>query len=252
MSIFRIAILLAALSLSGIYVQGQSRVSTAKPTFSWDTFSDTWVATDALGRSLPTNENVGAPRSDKVVAIFYFLWLNGHVGGGPYDISKILQQDPDAMGKPESPLWGPLHAPHHWGESIFGYYRNDDPAILRKHAQMLSDAGVDAIFFDVSNQLTYKPQYMELLRVFSEFKKNGGNPPKVAFICPFWDPSKVVFELYRDLYEPGLYSDLWFMWDGKPLILADPALLDRGRRYVRQIFAAELRPGTALGQSFTA
>jgi hypothetical protein len=34
---------------------------------------------------------------------------------------------------------------HHWGESAFGYYRSDDPWVLRKHAQMLSDAGVDVI-----------------------------------------------------------------------------------------------------------
>jgi len=27
------------------------------------------------------------------------------------------------------------------------------------------------------------------------------------------------------LYQPGIYPDLWFHWEGKPLILADPALL---------------------------
>ena len=30
-------------------------------------------------------------------------------------------------------------------------------------------------------------------------------------------------ELYDTLYAPGLYPDLWFRWEGKPLVLADPS-----------------------------
>src|SRR5262249_23715580 len=156
------------------------------------------------------------------VAIFYFLWHGAHVQGGPYDITRILQQDPSAITNKTSSLWGPLHAPHHWGESIFGYYLTDDAAVLRKHAQMLADAGVDAITFDVATRLAYRPYYNALLKVFAEARALGANPPRVAFLCPFGDPLKVVAELYRDLYEPGRYSDQWFRWEGKPLILADP------------------------------
>ncbi|MBN2505289.1 MAG: hypothetical protein JXQ71_01205 [Verrucomicrobia bacterium] len=217
----------------------------------WDTFSDTWVATDALGRSLPNYAQTGPPRPDKTVAIFYFLWHGAHVQGGPYDISKILAADPAAMRKPDSPLWGPLHAPHHWGESIFGYYLTDDAAVLRKHAQMLADAGVDAIVFDVSNQITYKPYYMALLRVFADVNQLGGSAPKIAFLCPFWDPDRVVPELYRDLYQPGLFADLWFRWEGKPLILADPARLQTTEANVQQNTATRLEPGHTLGQTFT-
>ena len=224
--------------------------SSSVPAPRWDTFSDTWVATDALGRSLPTFEEVGPPHADKFIGVFYFLWHGAHINGGPYDISKILAADPDALRKPDSPLWGPLHAPHHWGESIFGYYLTDDPGVLRKHAQMLADAGVDAILFDVSNQVTYQPYYLALLRVFAEFKHNGGRPPQVAFLCPFWDPARVVAELYRDLYEPGLFADLWFRWDGKPLILADPALLGGNEGNDKQNVAPRLEPGHTLGQSF--
>lgn len=216
----------------------------------WDTMSDTWTATDALGRTVPTQAQVGPPRKNRFVGIFYFLWLGEHVNGGPYDITKILQQDPEAMRKSDSPLWGPLHAPHHWGESLFGYYLTDDAYVLRKHAQLLSDAGVDVIIFDVTNQFTYKPYYMALLRVFSEVRANGGRTPQVAFLCPFWDPAKVVRELYGDLYEPGLYRDLWFHWKGKPLILADPDLLNEGEGTTQQNRPAALEPGRTLGQSF--
>ena len=185
-----------------------------------------WPATDGLGRSLPMASETGGPRPDRTVALFYFLWLGPHAGaGGPWDVRKILEDDPLAMQKPDSPRWGPLHAPHHWGESIFGYYTTDDAYVLRKHAQMLSDAGVDTVVFDVTNQLTYRASYMALLKTWSAVRAEGGRTPQVAFLCPFWQPATVVRELWRELYEPGLHRDLWFQWDGKPLILADPARL---------------------------
>jgi len=196
---------LTAIALSIAFGEAAERSGPGPvPATSWDTFSDTWVATDALGRRVPTSEDVGQPRHDRSVGIFYFLWHGAHVGGGPYDVTKILAADPQAMAKRDSPLWGPMHAPHHWGESIFGYYLTDDAGVLRKHAQMLADAGVDTLIFDVTNQITYKPYYMALLRVFSEVRAQGRKTPQVAFLCPFWNPAKVVAELYSDLYEPGL------------------------------------------------
>lgn len=69
-----------------------------------------WPATDALGRMLPMPEEVGPPRADRFVGMFYFLWHNQRQGkcpnwDGPYDIAKILARDPDALKKPDSPLW---------------------------------------------------------------------------------------------------------------------------------------------------
>lgn len=48
-----------------------------------------WVATDALGRSLPNRSEVGPVRVDKYVGIFYFLW-HGEYQSKIHDISKIL------------------------------------------------------------------------------------------------------------------------------------------------------------------
>jgi hypothetical protein len=202
----------------------------------WDTFSDTWVATDALGRSLPSQAQVGPPRADKCVGIFYFLWLGRHGDAGPFDISKILTADPQAMQKPDSPLWGPIHAPHHWGESLFGYYVSDDEAVIRKHAQMLADAQVDVVIFDVTNQHTYPESYRALLHAFSEVRKNGGKTPQIAFLCPFGNPRAVVTDLWKNLYQPGLQPDLWFRWQGKPLILADPAYFKEEASDIRDFF----------------
>ena len=217
-----------------------------------DLFADTWTAVDGLGRRLPGAAEVGPPRPNKTVAMFYFLWLGRSGDLGPFDVTKILAQDPEAMTKPESPLWGPKHYPHHWGESIFGYYRIDDDAVLRKHAQMLADAGVDAVVFDVTNQVTYPQSWKALGRVFDEARRNGERVPKIAFLCPFWDPRKVVRELWEQLYEPGHYSDLWFQWEGKPVILADPALLTEALiEQTRRTTPAALEAGRPLGQTFT-
>jgi hypothetical protein len=114
-------------------------------------------------------------------------------------------------------------APHYWGEPLFGYSVSDDDAVLAKHAQMLDDAGVDVVIFDASNQLTYPRSWQALGRVWGDIRRRGGHTPQIAFLCPFGDPKKVVVELYRDLYGPELYPELWFRWEGKPLILADPA-----------------------------
>lgn len=221
------------------------------PAAEWDNFSDTWVATDALGRAVSTHAQAGPPRADRTVAMFYFLWHGAHIQGGPYDVTKILAQNPAAMQQPDSPLWGPLHAPHHWGESLFGYYLTDDAGVLRKHAQMLGDAGVDVVIFDVTNQATYRDYYFALLREWKAWRRLGNRTPQVAFLTPFWDPSKVVRELWRDLYSTGQFRELWFHWDGKPLILADSALLFEREENAQQNQPAQLLPGHTLGQTFT-
>lgn len=114
-----------------------------------------WPATDGLGRALPTHGEVGAPRKDRFVAVFYFLWLGQCGSAGPFENSKVLAADPAALTKPDGPFWGPVVAAHHWGEPLVGYYVSDDEAVLAKHAQMLDDAGVDVVIFDASNQVAY-------------------------------------------------------------------------------------------------
>jgi hypothetical protein len=186
-----------------------------------------WPATDALDRKLPLADEMGPPQSSRFVGIFYFLWHNQRGGkspnwDGPYDIGRILAQDPDALKKPDSPLWGPIGMYHYWGEPLYGYYLSTDPWVLRRHAQLLADAGIDTLIFDTTNALSYPEVYRALCAVFRQVREEGGRTPQFAFMVNT-KAGETAQQIYRDLYQPGLYRELWFYWQGKPLLICDPA-----------------------------
>lgn len=184
----------------------------------WDLRSDTWVAADALGRHLPARPECGPLRSDRFVGIFYWTWHTHNAARGPYDVTKILAENPD------NPQWGPVAAPHHWGEPELDYYISTDPWVIRKHASMLADAGIDVIIFDTTNPpFTFRESYMALCAEYRAIRSQGNRTPQIAFLTPFGDPSGVVQTLYDEFYSKGDYKELWFHWDNRPLIMADPA-----------------------------
>jgi hypothetical protein len=185
-----------------------------------------WPATDALRRALPLAHETGLPKTNRFVGIFYFI---NHLGepksellDGPYDVAKILARDPDALSKPDSPLWGGNGMPHFWGEPLYGYYRGDDPWVLRRHAQLLADAGVDVLIFDTTNAQSYPEVYRVLCDVLAEVRKAGGRTPQIAFMVNT-KAGQTAEKIYRDLYQKNLHHDLWFNWQGKPLMICDPA-----------------------------
>ena len=187
-----------------------------------------WPATDALARRLPVDTEVGRPRPDRFVGIFYFLWHSEDSGksphwNGPYDIARILARDPDALQKPKSDLWGPIGMYHYWGEPLYGYYHSNDPWVLRRHAQLLADAGIDTLIFDTTNALTYRDVYLKLCEVFRQVRAAGGRTPQIAFMVNT-EAAKTAERLFTELYRPGLYRELWFEWEGKPLLICDPAV----------------------------
>ncbi|MBQ8509432.1 MAG: hypothetical protein IJ493_05930 [Clostridia bacterium] len=182
------------------------------------------TATDHLGRRLPEYGEVPDQRSGKTVALFYYLWLGYHGTHGPFDISKILEQDPDVLAHPDSPLWpSDENTPMlHWGEPMFGYYLSQDEWVIRRHMQMFIDAGIDVLFFDVTNGFTYRKAYLKLFEILRELNGQGFKAPKVAFyLAPQTRGCGTgnMMELWEQLYEPRLYSELYFMWKGKPLII---------------------------------
>lgn len=138
-----------------------------------------------------------------------------------YDVARILAADPDAKTKPGSPLWGGYGVSHYWGEPLFGYYRSDDPWVLRRHPQLLADAGVDVLGFDTTNAVIYRDIYRKLCDVFAAVRREGGRTPQICFMVNT-EAGKTAQQIYDDLYKPGLYPELWFRWQGKPLMICDP------------------------------
>lgn len=189
--------------------------------------SDSWAATDALGRALPSHAHAGPRRTGKHVALFYWTWhVDGQVKGEPVNVNLVTTLFPKAINDYEHPIWKRLGTGYHWDEPLFGYYRATDPWVLRKHAEMLADAGVDVIVFDATNgSLTWKNSYEVLFPVFEQARKDGVRAPSVAFMLPFgpWPHSlESITQLYEEVYKPGRFKDLWFQWKGKPLIMAYP------------------------------
>jgi hypothetical protein len=190
----------------------------AEPVTDGDVYADTWVATDALGRVLPTYAEVGPPRP-KQVGIFYFLWVNKEVtngGDGPvWDNTRILAKN---AGRPK---WGPLNAFHFWGEPELGYYTIDDPFVITRHMAMLTAAQIDTLIFDQTNAFVYPHQMLAVCSVLDSGRLQGLPVPKVMAIHNSF-PERSVPELYKVLYEAKKYPELWFRWLGKPLLLTPP------------------------------
>ena len=184
----------------------------------WDTYSDTWVATDGLGRSLPTFEEVGPPRKNKMVGIFYYIWHEFHSRLALTTNRRILDTTNFLRADPQNPPF--VGGTYWWSEPLFGYYNSSDPYVLRKHAQMLSNAGVDTLVMDASNDLAYWEQWLKIGDLYTRIRQSGQATPQISYL--FWASTPTILpQMVTRYYKPGIYQDLWFQWKGKPLVLAD-------------------------------
>ncbi len=203
-----------------------------------DIYPDTWVGTDALGRRMPTVAEVGPVKKDqrRVVGIFYITWHSDahHTNfKSPYtaDVSKILAKDPSARLDARHPLWS--EGSYHWGEPEMGYFLSRDEYVIRKDMSMLADAGVDVLVMDVTNAVCYWQEWDTIFTVMQRMKAEGNKVPHFCFWAFNGPVISVVQSLYDRIYKEGKYKDLWFYWDGKPLLLYNgtPFADATGQRY---------------------
>lgn len=213
--------------------------------------SDGWAATDALGRKLAMPGKYSTKRAGKQVAIFYWTWHTERQAdyAKVCNITETLKKYPEAANQYNHPAWGVEHQPCFWDEPLFGYYRTTDPWVLRKHAEMLADAGVDAVFFDCTNgSFLWKTSYDVLMETWDKARRDGVKVPKIAFMLPFGpipEAAVSIKNLYRDIYARKRFPDLWFRWEGKPIIMAYPETVasddDAINKEIREFFT--FRPG---------
>lgn len=196
--------------------------------FAQKTDSDQWAATDGLGRKVCEFGDAGL-RKEKYVAMFYWTWHQGNddTTATVKNITEIVRKYPEAMKDYNHPAWGNNRPGFFfWEQPLLGYYRTTDPWVLRKHAEMLADAKVDVVFFDCTNgSLTWQESYEALMKTWDQAQREGVNVPQIAFMLPFGSSHHSLTslrQLYRDVYKPRRYENLWFHWKGKPCIMAYP------------------------------
>lgn len=189
-----------------------------------DLYADTWVGTDAVGRIMPTIDMVGPSKKDhkRVVGIFYITWhsdkLNKSISA-PYagDVTKVLAADSNARMDAKNPHW--KEPSYHWGEPENGYFLSKDEYVIRKDMSMLTDAGVDVLIFDVTNAVRYWDEWDTIFKVMEKMKAEGNKVPQFCFWAFNGPVITVVQDLYEKIYKANKYPDLWFYWNGKPLLL---------------------------------
>ncbi|GMW03331.1 MAG: hypothetical protein AMXMBFR84_44650 [Candidatus Hydrogenedentota bacterium] len=188
-----------------------------------DLLSDTWVATDALGRTMPGFADVGSVKEGqrRVVGIFYITWHSDGLAKmkSPYgaDVSKVLAADPKARLDAKHPLW--TEGSYHWGEPEVGYFLSKDEYVVRKDMSMLADAGVDVLVMDVTNAVRYWDEWDVVFSTMEKMRAEGNKVPQFCFWAFNGPVITVVQDLYERIYAAEKYKDLWFYWDGKPLLL---------------------------------
>ncbi len=185
----------------------------------------TWTATDDLNRTTPMDVVV---EDEKYVGVFYFLNHSADYRRNPiYDTTKLyLEGGAPLIASTYKAIAGTTTA--YWAEPYFGYYTTADTWIYRKHAQMLSAAGVDFIFIDQSNNVFYTDALISLFDTWLEMRREGQTTPGIVLMfgdMPYTTLNGL-FTLKDIIFHNPDYQELFFHYDGKPLLLGNTDTLE--------------------------
>ncbi len=200
-------------------VNGETRTFTVPNTNQYT--SGPMTAVDDLGRSLFDASTVGVigDNGEHYVGMFYFLWHGEHGDPGIFDLEKIRQTGGEAALNIHSGLYGPMHSFHWFAEPLYGYYYMNDEWVMRKHLELLTNVGVDFLYFDVTNNSIYAKNAIRIMEILHELNEQGYDAPEVVFYTNT-NAEQRVKEVYDYIYSKNICPDTWFMIDGKPVIVA--------------------------------
>ena len=213
-----------------------------------------------MGGSGPPDDMVGRGRARAVSARGGFraddainrCWESKGRGVGTINVQQVMDEHPEAKNDFDHPAWrnicrdGKLGTGH-WAEPIWGYYYSSDEWVVRRQGMLFANAGVDCLVYDTTNGVDmWDKGYQTVGRGFSRMKADGVAVPGFAFMMPIgsiwyrgahqWT-RKQLRMAWEKIYSKGLYRDLWFVWKGKPLVLASPEGLDPDDHVDREILA---------------
>ncbi len=200
-------------------VNGETRTFTVPNTNQYN--SGGMTAVDDLGRSLFDASQVGiiGDNGEHYVGMFYFLWHGEHGDPGIFDLEKIRQTGGVDAKNANSGLYGPIGAFHWFAEPLYGYYYMNDEWVMRKHMELLTNVGVDFLYFDVTNHSIYAKNAIAIMKILHELNEQGYDAPEVVFYTNTAAEQRVK-EIHDYIYAKNIYPDTWFMLDGKPVIVA--------------------------------
>lgn len=180
-----------------------------------------YAATDDLGRSLFDSSEVGAYDPEKrSIGLFYFLWHEEDVDQGVFDLQKILDElGMEGAANLNNGKYGSLGVMHWFAEPLYGYYYITDEWVLRKHVELLTNAGVDFLFFDATNGTTFSDRAIKLMKILHEFNEQGYDAPQIVFYTNT-DYGKVLTELNNSIYRADVYPDTWYKINNRPVVIA--------------------------------
>ena len=200
---------------------------------------DNWVMTDGLSREI---KNDFRTEKKKKVGMFYWDWHYFFSHNKPVNLNNLIEKYPQASNDGEHFIWQQENVESYfWNKPLFGYYDNRDGYVAEKHAELLGEAGVDFIAFDCTNgSFTWRDAYLPIFEAFDRAQKRGVNVPKIVFMLGFCvsPDTRVEYQrVYTDIYKKGLFKNLWFIHEGKPLIIGRYDSLDPETPIDREILA---------------
>ena len=213
--------------LTGMVINACSVTKTGKAEESPlnSSFDDGIVATDAIGRALPTWEEAGDIKPGSYVGLFYWLWhsklRNNCAEEWDWNVTLSNERQPQRYD------W--QFAEYYWAKPELGYYHSTDKFVMHKHMNLFCLMGIDFLFLDFTNDFgNFDAEALRtLIEVVREVKDSGANPPKLV---PFFNaghdgpkhnmPYSFYEKYYNEFVKDGKNDDLWFYYEGKPLMLA--------------------------------
>ncbi len=172
------------------------------------------TAFDKTGRFAPA----GDVYNGNDVGVFYHTWHGVHeTAGKVLNITELLEENPDYLGSDY--LEENQDRFHYWDEPLYGYYCSSDPWVITRHIELMMAMGVDFMAYDYTNNVQYTKEADAIFEILQKYYDQGfTNVPKVVFYTNTGS-ANVICDLYRRYYKDGLYSDLWYKPNGKPLIV---------------------------------
>lgn len=173
--------------------------------------STSWAQESAFGPPVPPEE--------RLVGLAYTTW------------HQTVRWDRVGQPKREKRPWLGV-----WGMPELGYYRSDDVAVIRRHAEWIAGAGVDFIFLDWSNNVDHAPggrskghQFIEdstnlLFEQYAELEKR----PRIVFMLGTAGHPEALSDgrlqrkadqLHREYVQNPRFRPLMQDYLGKPLMM---------------------------------